>query len=177
MRIAVTAIIVLLLSGCSSKYRTDAFEPPAQPLSSFASAYVTLAADGAFGSSRYSGSGRSTSQATAAAVSVHLNRVDMASNKESTDEALRSAKAKGITYVFEPTILHWEDRATEWSGRPDRITIKIVVWDVETGKAVASTVARASSKWGTFGGDHPQDLLPHTMTTFVNRLFAANQLR
>lgn len=172
MRIAVTAIIVFLISGCANKYKTDAFDPPAQPLSSSASAYVMLAADGAFGSSLYSGSGRSTSQATVAAVSAHLNRVDMASNKESRDEALRSAKAKGINYVFEPTILHWEDRATEWSGRPDRITIKVVVWDVETGMVLASTVARASSKWGTFGGDHPQDLLPHTMTTFVNGLFA-----
>jgi len=54
---------------------------------------------------------------------------------------------------------------------PDRITIKIVVWDVKSGESISSTVLRASSKWATLGGDHPQDLLPGAITPFINKLF------
>lgn len=170
-RVAVVVVAVLVLAGCTHKFKTDAFEPPAQQLSKSASAYVMLAADGVLGGIKYTGSGQQTSQATMAAVAAHLDRVELASKNESSDEAIATAKGAGIAYVFQPTILHWEDRATEWSGRPDRITIKVVVREAETGKSVASTVARASSKWGTLGGDHPQDLLPELMARFVNRLF------
>ena len=73
--------------------------------------------------------------------------------------------------MFQPQILNWIDRATEWSGIPDRITIKLIVYEVESGKDVASVMSRASSKWGTLGGDHPQDLLPRVMAEFTKLLF------
>ena len=68
-------------------------------------------------------------------------------------------------------ILHWEDRATQWSGKTDKITIKYSVYDTATGQVLASSVMSASSKWATFGGDHPQDLLPHPTQQFVDKLF------
>lgn len=42
---------------------------------------------------------------------------------------------------------------------------------MESGKDVASIMSRASSKWGTFGGEHPQDLLPRVMSEFTKLLF------
>lgn len=76
-----------------------------------------------------------------------------------------------LTYVRQPVILNWEDRATEWSGIPDKITLKLAVYEVQSGKLITSTVTSASSKWATFGGDHPQDLLPEPMKRFVTPLF------
>jgi hypothetical protein len=78
-----------------------------------------------------------------------------------------------MTYVFEPVILQWEDRATEWSGKPDRIQIKILLWNPLAKKVVSTAIERASSKWGTFGGDHPQDLLKKLLETYSDRLFGA----
>jgi hypothetical protein len=164
-------VFALLLTACVSKYRTDQFDAPSQPLSLSGSAYVMLARDGAYGRRTYSGSGRTVSQLLHNAVLAHLSTSELATIIESRDQALARARAKGVTYVFEPVILNWEDRATEWSGRPDRITIRISIWDAATGKKLASSVDRASSKWGTFGGDHPQDLVPHVMTSFANRVF------
>lgn len=169
-RIAIVAI-ALVLGGCSHKYRTDSYEPPAERLSSDGSAYVMLAGDGAYGSRVYKKSGQMLTRETHNAVSIHLNKVEIGKSREDRKEAFATARAKKISYVFEPSILNWVDRATEWSGRPDRITIKIVVWDPVTGKALSTSVERASTKWGTLGGDHPQDLLPHLLTTFTNRLF------
>ena len=171
MKFATILLLAAMMTGCVSKYKTDAYEAPAQKLRANASAYVTMAKDGRYGSKNYPNSGYLLSSATTAAVSLHLTRVEQEARVETIEDALSSAGEMGLTYVFQPTILHWEDRSTEWSGKPDRITIKVVVWSVETGKDISSTVLRASSKWGTFGGDHPQDLLPGAITPFVNKLF------
>jgi hypothetical protein len=46
--------------------------------------------------------------------------------------------------------------------------MRYIIFDAKTGNEIASTLARASSKWGTFGGDHPQDLVPKTVEDFIN---------
>ncbi|MGE0284337.1 MAG: DUF4823 domain-containing protein, partial [Rhizobiaceae bacterium] len=105
------------------------------------------------------------------AFSGSAKKIETGKSPETFDSALAAARSKGATYIFQPLILNWEDRATEWSGIPDRITIKMVVYDVSSGKEIASSVARASSKWATFGGDHPQDLLPKVMDEFTKLFF------
>lgn len=164
-------VFALLLTACVSKYKTDQFDAPSQALSLSGSAYVMMARDGAYGRRTYAGSGATVSRLLHNAVLAHLDTSELATTVESRDQALSKARAKGVTYIFEPIILNWEDRSTEWSGRPDRITIKINIWDAATGKRLSSSVDRASSKWFTLGGDHPQDLVPHVMTTFANRVF------
>lgn len=161
----------ILLSGCSSKYRVDALNAPSTRLALQSSFYVVLPRDASYGSEHYPGSGAMAANASMAALSRHAKKVEVADSAEDTGQALESAKKRGLAYVFEPMILHWEDRATEWSGKPDRITLKFTVYEVQSGQPLASTVTRASSKWGTFGGDHPQDLLPVPTQQFVNTLF------
>jgi hypothetical protein len=40
---------------------------------------------------------------------------------------LTHAKENNYGYLVFPTILEWEDRATEWSGIPDKASIKIAM--------------------------------------------------
>jgi Domain of unknown function (DUF4823) len=162
--------LLLFLAACSNKYRTDSFQPPAEALSRSKSAYIMLARDGNYGGKTYAASGRLVSQQLFGAVTPRLNKTEMATSVESREQAIAAARGKALAYVFEPVILNWEDRATEWSGRPDRITIMISVWDAASGKSLASGTERASSKWFTFGGDHPQDLVPVLMSNFANRV-------
>lgn len=68
-------------------------------------------------------------------------------------------------------ILHWEERATEWSGKPDRIEIQIIIYDLSTKKQIVNSTYTGKSKWATFGGDHPQDLLAEPTQTFVDALY------
>ena len=72
---------------------------------------------------------------------------------------------------MKPEILHWEDRATEWSGKSDRIEIQLVIYDAVTRKELANSSYTGTSKWATFGGDHPQDLLPEPTYQYVNGLY------
>jgi hypothetical protein len=103
----------------------------------------------------------------------------MAESEQSSIGEAKQAVKDGVRAVGQTTrettgaIGHpaWEDRATEWSGIPDKITIKYSVYEVETGKPLASSITAASSKWGTLGGDHPQELLPVPTQQFVDKLF------
>ena len=163
-------VAAFLLAACSHKYRTDSFEPPAEQIVLSGSAYVMLADDGAYGNKIYPGSGSTLSREVSAAISRYLNAVQIGIALEDRNQVFEKARTQEIEYVFEPVILHWEDRSTEWSGKPDRVAIKIIVWNPVDGEAISTGVERASSKWGTFGGDHPQDLLPHLLEMYADRL-------
>jgi hypothetical protein len=84
---------------------------------------------------------------------------------------LEAARAGGHDYLIFPEIKHWEDRATEWSGKSDKIEVRITIIDARTGDLVDSVDVRGKSRWGTFGGDHPQDLLAVPIEDFVAEAF------
>lgn len=170
-KLVVCVLLSLALAGCSHKYRVDSYDGPTSRLSRQASFYVMLPANGRYDAETYVNSGRQTAQAVTTALASHVNSIKQAETVEDLNTAMERARAANITYVFETVILHWEDRATEWSGIPDKITIKYAVHDVASGKLLSSSVSRASSKWGTLGGDHPQDLLPAPTQQFVRGLF------
>lgn len=170
MKRILAALVVIDLAGCTHTYVVDQVEV-AQPLERKGGAYVMLAADGGFAGQTYPKSGLSLSQEMATAISKRLDKIETATAMEDINDALTKANSRSLRYVVQPSIMHWEDRATEWSAKPDRITVRIVVWDAATRREAASTTASATSKWGTFGGDHPEDLLPETAATFVNRAF------
>ncbi len=143
MRI-ICVVLLIFLTACVSKYKTDSFTPPSQPLSKSDSAYVMLARDGAYGARTYPGSGHTVSRLLYGAILAHVSKAELATRVESRDDAIAAARKGGMSYVFDPVILNWEDRATAWSGRPDRITIRFSVWDVATGKEFSSSSERAS---------------------------------
>ncbi len=88
------------------------------------------------------------------------------SRVEDFDQALNSARIGGYSYLVFPTILHWEDRATEWNFMRDKVEVKIDIVDVFSGEAESSTVIDGRSGIATLGGDHPQDLLPDPINEY-----------
>jgi len=162
------SLVILLCTACSHKYRVDSLSTPEKLIPVNSHYYVMMAADGHFGGTQYVGSGVMVTDAVSMVLQQHQGGVTKATSLETLEQALERANTQNIEYVFRPLIVHWEDRATEWSGRPDRITMRYTIFDAKTGKEIASTLESASSKWGTFGGDHPQDLAPQTVEDFIN---------
>ncbi|WP_412557923.1 DUF4823 domain-containing protein [Thalassospira sp. MIT1370] len=162
--------MTLSLGACSSKYRTDNHQV-LQTAPSGTSFYVMQAKDGKFGDINYVGSGEMLSNEVYKQLVPFSSEVVKATTDETRDEAFVSAKDRGIEFLIDPQILHWEDRATEWSGRPDRITIHYQAFKVSDQSTLVTSTLSASSKWATFGGDHPVDLLPVPTTQFVSSLF------
>jgi hypothetical protein len=173
-RIGVTVAVVMALSGCADTHeflRYGNLEIPRLVASD--SFYIAVSRDGVYGSRTYQGSGWTTSQILLASFAKRVRRVETSRSSQPFDEALKVARDNGYKYLVFPTILQWEDRATEWSAIPDRVEVKIELIEVTTGKALDSGVIKGKSGLATFGGDHPQDLLPKPIEEYVAKLFGS----
>ncbi|WP_205904078.1 DUF4823 domain-containing protein, partial [Pseudomonas viridiflava] len=81
--------------------------------------YISTPADGKYGDHVYRGSGRNTSSIISSAVSKRSRWMRVGAVADNFQDALAQAQSMGQDVLIYPTILHWEDRATEWSMIPD----------------------------------------------------------
>lgn len=160
---------VIVASGCASTYQRNDIGSFDSKLATGGSVLVATPTNGSYGGKEYSGSGESAAQAVRSAFERHSNSVTISS----TCKDIECLRANGVSadYLVVPVILHWEDRATEWSGKKDKMELKLAVFDGKSGGELHSTVISGKSKWATFGGDHPQDLLNEPVNEYVSSLY------
>lgn len=161
--------IIFSLTGCVSTYKNNVLIQNKTKLNPALAVLVGTPLNGAYGGDIYQNSGEATAHAVRSAFMRHANVVEV-SEKCSNIECLKVEANSKYGYLVVPVILHWEDRATEWSGIKDKLEIKMVVYSLE-GVEVAGTIIYGKSKWATFGGDHPQDLLPAPIQNYVQSLY------
>lgn len=114
--------------------------------------------DGGFSGHIYAGSGNVVAQKTL----EYLRRSIDESNirlYRSEDEYTRSKENFLVKYVIKPEILHWEDRATNWSGLPDVVKIDLYLVDAASSKNVNIIKFVATSSWWTFVNRAPDLML------------------
>lgn len=160
-----------LLSGCADTHQFTRATGKGLASTQQASAYVGLPQDGRLGHIAYPGSGALTAQAVAAAFSPYIEKITVGMKTEDFAAAQQTAKAGEFMYLLYPEILHWEDRATEWSGRPDQAAVKLSVIDANTGEILDSAVVSGKSGMATLGGDRPEHLLPKPLADYASTLF------
>lgn len=154
----------ILATGCTAKYMQNDVSTNQGKLDSRQPVTIATPVDGRYDAKAYSGSGEMTATAVRAAFSRYSNQVKVIPTCQDI-ACLRQHSTSG--YYVVPEILHWEDRATEWSGIPGKIQVKLAVYDLNGTEPLAATVITGQSKWATFGGDHPQDLLPQPLSEYV----------
>ena len=160
----------VLLAGCSSTYQHSELLKPEVKLDPAVGVIISVPADGRYGNKKYPGSGRMTSDAVRSAFSKRTVKVDVTTDCHG-ESCLNMLDKQRFGYYVKPEILHWEERNTEWSGKPDKIEIQLVIYDLGSQKPVASTNFSGESKLASFGGDHPQDLLPQPIQKYVDSLY------
>ena len=167
----ISIAVVGVILGCADSHLVRQGERSGAKLSKADAVYIAVSRDGVYGTDTYHGSGVTTSQLLLSSFAKQVRNVEVARSAETYDEALKAARAKGFKYLVYPTILHWEDRATEWSAIPDRVEVKVEVVDLSTDKAIDTAIISGKSGIATLGGDHPQDLLPKPIEEFVASLY------
>jgi hypothetical protein len=170
MRIPAIVFAAVFVVGCSSSYHSMTLVTPTAKLERGRSVLVAMPKNGSYANREYTSSGQQTANAIRAVFAKYSNAVTISPSCAAV-ECLRSQGADSYDYLVIPEILQWEDRATEWSGLPDRIEIKLVVIDSRSEKELSSSTVSGVSKWATLGGDHPQDLLPGAVGTYVETLY------
>ncbi|MFP6847074.1 MAG: DUF4823 domain-containing protein [Pseudomonas sp.] len=165
-----TLIALLFLSGCMDSTQliknTDSGGLPAR-----AAYYVAQPEDGMYGAKPYPGSGKMTAAIIRNALLKNMQKATAANRVADWEQALQAARQGGYDYLVFPSILHWEDRATEWNFMRDKVQLKLELVDVFTGQTESTVVIEGKSGIATLGGDHPQDLLPAPIDEYFQALF------
>ena len=162
-----------LLGGCTATYSRSEVAVPSTVLRSGGKVAIATPEDGTYGEKVYRVSGESTAAAVRGAFARYTSQAVIVGNCADATCLRQAPEGKSADYLVVPEILHWEDRNTEWSGIKDKIEIKLTVFDRGSDAPVASVVINGKSKWATFGGDHPQDLLAEPVGAYVASLFGA----
>ncbi len=170
MHLIPLVIFATMISGCAATYKQDTLAEPIAKLVRGKSVVISTPSNGFYERKEYADSGRMTALAARAAFARFSNSTSVVPDCKDLMCLKKDSSATYDYYVI-PEILHWEDRATEWSGIPDRIEVKISIYGGQDVKELASTIISGKSRWATFGGDHPQDLLPEPLNKYVESLY------
>lgn len=166
------AAAAVLGSGCQSTYSDrQVSNAPVPLLRSDTRMYIGMPVDAADRKDVAYQSGKQVAEAIFTAFSRNTRPVYISRTPESMGEALESARRVNADYLAYPTIQLWEDRATEWSGRRDKLKLRVDLVDLETSEVVYSKEIEATGKWLSDGGDSPADLIQQPVDHFANALF------
>ena len=168
-RIAVPLLLVAAIqAGCFSSYKIDAAGSGLHPkFSQDDRIYIVVPRDGKYGATTYSGSGVTVARVLLSAFSRFASKVQLGLRFEELESALLSARDGDSKYLVLPTILRWEDRATAWSGRRDRLQLRIDIIDVDLGSTVHSTFIEGQSGSFIWHSPSPEDLLEEPILEYV----------
>ncbi len=167
--ILLTIVFLMTLSACTAKY--DVVRHERKKLSMTDSYLIAKPKDGKYAEINYNNSGEMTRDALfneLIILGVKAGKEDVTQKKATL---LINARIKGFNMLIFPTILQWEDRATEWSGKRDRAKIQLETIDVETEKTIDNSILVLVGTWWTLGGHHPQDMVNEIVEEYFNQLF------
>lgn len=166
------SIALLPLSGCKTAVVShEASDSGFRGFTNADKICVITPADGSYYGKPYVGSGDFVAKSISSALSHHGSDAKVLGNTASREEAIALAKADGCSYVIISEIVSWEDRATEWSGIRDKMLVRVVIFRASDGKEVNRATIGGKSRWVTFGGDHPQDLVNQPTKEYIDSLY------
>ena len=171
MRLLLTLFAAATLAGCADSHQWTPQQNGSARIAPNDRIFISTPVDGEYGNRVYSGSGRNTAKIIYNAATTKTRWVQMGGVAESFEDAISQAQRRDQDVLIFSTIRQWEDRATEWSMIPDKVEVKVDVVNVRTGDLISSGVIKGRSGLATFGGDHPQDLLPEPVAEFLSSVF------
>ena len=133
--------------------------------------YISIPSDGWYKNTRYRGSGLTTASEFQKIFNKYAKAVYLDDKPQTIKEALLAAREKNAKYLLYTTILHWEDRATAWSGIPDKIRLKVDVIEIASSKTLTSDSIYMSNRNVDVLSDDPEDLLPEPINKYVSNLY------
>ena len=174
--VVISIVAALALAGCASEYRVQPLSGSQHTmvLNRQGGVYITVPADGRYQDINYPGSGQLVAQVLAAAFSKYAQTVQTAP-AHTQNGGLSEAQRAGSQYLVVPVITHWEQRATEWSGRPSRMSIRITVFDASTGQQLLSEGIVGRTSRVRFTSTSPDELLQKPIAEVVGGLYESDQ--
>ena len=169
-RLLVIGFLLLVLNGCFAKREiVPGMQTGESAVTQADAVAIMLPNDGTYSGTVYAGSGKvvATTIKRATFGKVQTSEIVETTNQK---EALAYCKDKGIRFLIQPSILHWEDRATNWSGMRDFIKIEVLLVNPRDTSTLNSIMYNASSSWWTFVNTPPEDMLDESFDKAIHKL-------
>jgi hypothetical protein len=174
-RIVTAALLCTLIqvTACTAKYEVSNLggQEAHIHLDRTAMVYIAVPEDGQFESKSVGGSGQIVAQALGEGFGKRAAKVRIADKYQSRENVLEDARAVGAAYVIVPTIANWEQRATEWSGRPSRLLIRVAVVDAKSAEQLSNTSIEGRSRIMSMTSTSPESLLRDPIESFASSLY------
>lgn len=166
-------LIFFILAGCAKQYRVENLSGTSNvvALSRDRGVYIAAPDDGRYESITYPGSGQTVAQVLAGAFSKFAAKVNTADAPATMANDFLAAKSANANYIVLPTITHWEQRATAWSGIPSKMSIRITIYDVGSHQELTSTSIDGRSAIMTLLPTSPDALLKDPVEKYVSSLY------
>ena len=119
MKHTLSILYVVLITGCTASYQQSELTEPTIKLDPSKAVTIAMPANGWYEDEEYKNSGTMTASAVGAEFAKHATQTDISETCAQVD----CVDAQTYAYLVVPTILHWEDRVTEWSGKLDRLEV------------------------------------------------------
>ena len=168
-KIFIIFFTALLFISCQSTYKYDINNPSRVPLEKEKAMAIAVSEDGSYGSDIYNGSGRVLANAIRQQLKRYTSNAIILKNNETLKD-FSETEILEYDYIVIPEILHWEDRATAWSGLPDKIEVSIEIYDNQR-KLLKSAILSGKSASMTLGSTDPGELLEEPLANFFKSVF------
>ena len=161
----------LFFTSCLSTYRYNYDNPQNEPLISNKKIAISVSQDGYYGDDVYKGSGLEVSNAIKEELNKYSHKTLILRKKQSLND-FSITELSEYDYIIIPQILHWEDRATAWSGKPDKIEVYIDIYNSQKQLLKSGSFYGESAK-STLLSNDPSVLIQKPIKIFFETVFSA----
>jgi len=114
MRFLLIFAMAAVITGCADSHNWAPQQNGSARITSADRIYISTPTDGEYGDHVYDGSGRITSKIISNALSAKTRLIRIGGVATNFEDALAQAQRTDQDILVFPSILHWEDMATEW---------------------------------------------------------------
>ncbi|WP_295861096.1 DUF4823 domain-containing protein [uncultured Fibrobacter sp.] len=172
MKKVISILILLtatfLMSGCTASYKSE-FMTPQSSMQDQTSILIVTPEPGRYATVEYPTSGIEVASALAQELKQYSPQISTIPTPV-TIENITDGDLQKFDYIFIPQILHWEDRATGWSMKPDRIKIRFDIFNNQR-QLVNSYLITGRSAYIVWISKTPDSLLRKPIRDMLKKFF------
>lgn len=164
----IVTAVAMVISGCSASYHQDFLQDP-QSMHDRARVLIVTPENGSYGTEYYPTSGNDVVQVLTKELRNYTTNISVIPRTVRIEQ-IYEEDLQNVDYIIIPEILHWEDRATGWSFRPDRIEVRFDIYDNQR-QLVNSVSIKGKSANIVWVQKAPNSLLPKPIRRLLRELF------
>lgn len=168
-RILLSLITVIMLCSCSPLYNVSTSNKTSGIFDKGTKVLVLTSKDGASGSDVSNGSGFTVSNKIQSMLISKQCLVKTDREKDSILD-LNEETATKYDYIIVPVINLWEDNATAWSGKPDKLNLTILIYDGKK-ELITSGELQGQSAAAVIDENDPSELIDPLLQDYFKNLF------